>query len=157
SAGEILGELREAAELAVAPLPPDDQELTLLRLSRRAMATTFEVLLPFGTPDALAKGAAALDLIDDLEDQLTPYRDHSEVCRLNRVAPYAPVAVEAGLFDLLARAADLTAATGGAFDVTTGALIKAWGFFRGPRRVPTAEALADARARSGMDNVVLDR
>ena len=36
-------------------------------------------------------------------------------------------------------------ATGGAYDVTAGALSVAWGFTRGPRRVPDPETLADAR------------
>ena len=48
------------------------------------MATTFEVVLPFGTPDALAVAEAAFDQLDELEAQLTVYRDTSEVSRLNR-------------------------------------------------------------------------
>ena len=90
----------------------------LIRVSRRAMATTFEVALPYGTPDALAAAEDALDLIDALEDQLTVYRDHSEVSRLNAAAPAGrPVVVEPNLFDLLTFAAALTNDTAGAFDI----------------------------------------
>ena len=42
-------------------------------MARRAMATTFEVVVPFGTPAALDLGEAALDRIDELEAQLTVY------------------------------------------------------------------------------------
>lgn len=145
------------AILLPAPPPePPPGDLTLIRVSRRAMATTFEVALPYGTPDALAAAEDALDLIDDLEDQLTVYRDHSEVCRLNAAAPAGPVVIKENLFDLLAFAAGLTNETAGAFDVAAGALVKAWGFFMRQGRVPPPKELADARARSGMRHVVLN-
>ncbi|HET6576307.1 MAG TPA: FAD:protein FMN transferase [Fimbriiglobus sp.] len=135
---------------------PTPGGLTLIRVSRRAMATRFEVALPYGTPDALAAAEDALDLIDDLEDQLTVYRDHSEVSRLNASAPAGPVVVEPNLFDLLAFSVALTNGTAGAFDIATGSLIKAWGFFKREGRVPPPRELADARARSGMRHVILN-
>lgn len=139
---------------------PDERrrigDLTLIRFSRRAMATTFEIALPYGTPDAVAAAEDALDLIDELEDQLTVYRDHSEVSRLNTTAADGPVSVEGRLFDLLADAAVMTNETTGAFDPATGALVKAWGFFRREGRMPPAAELAAARACSGMRHVVLE-
>ena len=63
----------------------------------------------------------ALDLIDDLEVQLTVYTDESEISRLNATAHLGPVAVERGLFGLLERAVALSKLTGGAYDVTSGA------------------------------------
>ena len=139
-------------QAAVAP-PPD---AALLRLARRAMATTFEIVLPYDSDAALAHGQAAFDLLDQLEDQLTVYREHSEVCRLNCTAFYAPVPVEAGLFALLQQAGRITEETDGAFDVTAGALIKAWGFFRGPRRVPSDADRLAALEKTGMHRVELD-
>src|SRR5438045_2648484 len=100
------------------PAPPPEPEYTLLRFARRAMATEFEVLLPWGTPAAADAAEDALDLIDRLEAQLTIFRDSSEVSRLNRLASVAPVPVEASLFELLALSSRITAETGGAFDVT---------------------------------------
>ena len=121
------------------------------------MATTFEVLLPAGLPEAVAAAEAALDEIDRLEAQLTVYRDDSEVSGLNQFAGAHPVRVEEGLYGLLELAAKLHAETEGAFDISAGALIKAWGFFRGPRRVPSEEERAEALGRVGMGHVVLDR
>jgi thiamine biosynthesis lipoprotein len=131
-------------------------EAALLRLTRRAMATRFEVLLPYGTPGALETGTAAFDEIDCLERQLTVYRATSEVSRLNQLAPQVPVPVERGLFGLLTLAAQISSESEGAFDITAGALIKAWGFYKGPRQVPTPEALAAALAVVGMRHVKLD-
>jgi FAD:protein FMN transferase len=131
-------------------------EIALLRLSRRAMATSFEIVVPFGTLNTLERGEAAFELLDALEDQLTVYRDHSEVSRLNREAAAGPVEVEEGLFGLFQQAQRITAETEGAFDITSGALIKAWGFFRGPRRVPSEVERQEALSRVGMRWVELD-
>ena len=75
---------------------------------------------------------------------------------MNASAHLGPVEVEAGLFRLLERAVALGEATGGAYDVTAGALSEAWGFVRGPKRVPDPETLADARARTGQRHMTLD-
>ena len=131
-------------------------EISLLRMARRAMATTFEIVVPFGTPAACETAATAFDLLDELEAQMTVYRDTSEVSQLNRVAFRQAVPVEDRLFGLLALAERLTRETAGAFDVTAGALIKAWGFFKGPKRVPEPAERAAVLARVGMHRVRLE-
>ncbi len=120
------------------------------------MATTFEIAMPYGTPNAVAAADDALDLIDDLEEQLTVYRDTSEICRINATAFDGPVAVETRLFQLLRRATTLTAQTSGAFDLASGSLIKAWGFYRREGRIPSPRELAEARDASGMKHVILN-
>ncbi len=97
-----------------------------------------------------------LDLIDALEAQMTVYRDDSEVSRLNSTAHRGPVAVEPRLFRLLEDAVALSRETEGAYDVTSGALSEAWGFVKGPKRVPDPAELADARARTGWNHLRLD-
>lgn len=128
----------------------------LIRVNRPAMGSFFEVRLSANTPGGLDLACRALDLIDALEAQLTVYRDDSEVSRLNATAHLGPVEVERGLFSLLELAIELSRETGGAYDVTAGALSEAWGFVKGPRRVPEAQALADARARTGSHHLRLD-
>src|SRR5690242_659267 len=111
--------------LADEPEAPD--EFSLIRVSRRAMATTFEVAIPVGLlRDAVSAAEDALDLIDQLEDQMTVFRDHSEVSRLNASAADAFVEVEPRLFELFGRCAIWTKETAGAFDIATGALTRAW-------------------------------
>jgi thiamine biosynthesis lipoprotein len=136
------------------PAPPGDY--ALVRVSRRAMATAFEIALPYGTPNAVPAAEDALDLIDTLEDQMTVFRDHSEVSRLNAAAAAGAVAVEENLFDLFARCSGWTRETDGAFDVATGALIKTWGFYRREGRVPTPRERADAMRKTGTRHVILD-
>lgn len=151
AAGHVLGALDDAP-----PAAPVLEEASLLRFSRRAMATTFEVLLPFATPDALSLAESALDEINRLEDQLTVFHDSSEISRINRLAFEQAVTVEDKLFGLLTLAGRLSAETAGAFDIATGALTKAWGFFRRQGRVASAEERADVRQRVGMQHVLLD-
>ena len=140
-------------DLPVAAGPGD---LSLIRVSRRAMATTFEIALPFGTPHAMEAAEEALELIDELEDQLTVYRDTSEVSQLNMMAATGPVIVEQKLFDLLHLAATLTNDTQGAFDIATGSLIRAWGFYKREGRLPPLADLGAARDNSGMRHVILN-
>ena len=133
-------------------------EYHLVRVSRRAMATTFEIAIPQGShPRAIAAAEDALDLIDQLEDQLTVFRDHSEVSRLNANAANGPIPVEPHLYDLLERCAAWTRETEAAFDIATGALTKAWGFYYREGRVPLPRERNDAMTRTGMKHVILNR
>lgn len=150
---------RDTAGVLLLPAGPElalPDELTLVRVSRRAMATRFEVALPLGTPFAVEAAEDALDLIDDLETQLTVYRNDSEVSRLNATAADEPVSVEPRLFDLLVRAAHITRETAGAFDAATGAIVKVWGFFQREGRVPSPLERAEALAKSGTRHVIFD-
>jgi len=128
----------------------------LVTVSRPAMGSYFEVRLPSSTPGAVDLACRALDLVDSLEAQLTVYRDDSEVSRLNSTAHRNPVEVESGLFKLLETAIGISRLTEGAYDVTAGPLSDAWGFVRGPRRVPEREALALARDCTGWQHLRLD-
>jgi thiamine biosynthesis lipoprotein len=58
---------------------------------------------------------------------------------------------------LLDRCRDLHRDTGGAFDITSTPLSRCWGFLQREGRIPSAEAIAAARARVGFDRVALDR
>jgi FAD:protein FMN transferase len=153
---------RTAGQLAVpwfefsAPQRKSAASTSLLRFSRRAMATSFELLLSFSQSGAAEVAGEALDLIDELEAQLTVYRDDSEVALLNQLAAREPVVVEDRLFGLLSLAARITAETGGAFDITSGPLIKAWGFFRRHGRVPTPNERQKALDCVGMRHVELN-
>jgi len=142
--------------LADEPAAPPG-EFVLVRISRRAMATTFEVAIPVGThPEPIAAASAALDLIDELEDQMTVYRDHSEVSRLNETASDHAVEVEPQLYELFTRCAGWTHESEGAFDIATGAIIKEWGFFRREGRVPSPLERIEAMHRTGFRHVMLN-
>lgn len=129
----------------------------LLSMSREAMACLFEVVFDAATyREATDAAVAALELVSRIEDQLTVYRDTSEVVRLNARAADEAVIVEEGLFGLVSRAVELYQLTSGAFDITAGRLSKVWGFYRRQGRMPSAQEVADALAKVGTRYLQLD-
>lgn len=152
-------DLWRPGQLTHRPGKPDPQTLDegtpLVCLTREAMACNFEIQFPQGSIDRKLV-FACFDAIDDVERQLTLYRDDSEIARLNREARDKPIEVDSRLFDLLVDCRRLWSETGGAFDVTAGPLVKAWGFKRRQGRIPTDEEIAEARLAVGMQHVRLD-
>jgi len=131
--------------------------MTLLRLSRQAMGTEFQVVLAGEDERHLEQAAnLALEEVERLDRQLSLYRPESDLSAINARAAQGPVLVEPGFFRLLERAAEITAATEGAFDVTVGPLMRCWGFFRGQGALPPPAKIAEALGRVGMAHVELD-
>lgn len=134
------------------------QSSYVVRYTRRAMACDFEMLLNAGQYSQGAEAAlAALDLVDQLESQLSSYRAQSEICHLNRVAGQGVVVVEPRLLDLLARAVDWSRQTDGAYDVTSGPLSRVWGFMRRAGAIPDPAQLAEALERVGSQHLQINR
>ncbi len=106
--------------------------------------------------DTDAAAAAAFHLLDRLEDQLSRFRSESEVSLLNTLGFERPIAVGKALFELLQAAKSAWEETAGVFDPTIGPLMDAWGFPRGPARVPPADEIEDLLTARGMDLVDLD-
>jgi FAD:protein FMN transferase len=127
-----------------------------LHLGRRAMACRFEVTLPSELVHRMDAARDALDTIDALEEQLTIFKETSELSLVNREAAAHPVTVEPRLHDLLCFCHQLWRESGGAFDITSTALSRSWGFLRRQGRLPTEDELAEARAQVGMQHVALD-
>jgi thiamine biosynthesis lipoprotein len=126
-------------------------------LARHAMATRFEIVLHGDNPVALrAAGEEALHEIDRVEDQLSLYRNTSEIAHLNARAAREPVRVSPALFRLLEHAHRLSVETGGAFDITIAPLVRCWGFMGGTGRMPSPEAISEARDNIGMGLVQFD-
>jgi FAD:protein FMN transferase len=127
-----------------------------IRVHRRAMACRFEVTLPANRSADIASARDALEEADRLESLLSVFREASEVSRINRGAGDTPVRVSEEVFDLLILCRDLSAATGGAFDITTTPLSRCWGFLQREGRLPGDGEIAAALALVGPDRIELD-
>jgi thiamine biosynthesis lipoprotein len=142
----------------LAALPdPSPQLAGHHQASRMSMACLYTIDA-YG-PDAAALpgiAAAAFDEVDRIDRLMSHYKPDSALSRINRDAAQHPVIVEPELFDFLAEAMRYSRESDGAFDITVGPLMKAWGFFRDDGHVPGDEALAAARARVGASHVRLD-
>ena len=121
------------------------------------MACEFQIFFNAGQhPNAMEAAVEALDLVDALEDQMSVFRDHSEISRINRFASGQTVCVERRLFDLLQLAVSLYETTEGAFDMTAGSLSKAWGFYRREGRLPAEGEVRTTLQRVGSNWLELD-
>ena len=127
------------------------------------MGSLFEMYLSGGDPVELyRRGSESLDLVDWLENQLSPYRPESEIGRVNTLAYEQPVPVSRNVMALLLDARRWAKATRGAVDCTAGRLIRAWGFFRQGEAhgeaaaPPSAEELAEITQQIGWQAVQLD-
>ena len=128
-----------------------------VRLARMAMACRFELVLQGeDEPWLRAAGEEALREIERLETRLSRFLPASDVSRINAHASQKAVPVEPWLFDLLKHSLYLHRCTDGAFDLTVGPLMQAWGFYGDGGGVPDADELAEARLRTGMHLVELD-
>ncbi len=130
----------------------------LVQVGRRAMACEFQILChPGRYPGAIEAANDALDLIDELEDQLSVFREHSEVMRINQSAQCEPCGVESELFALLSRCVEWSRATEGAFDITAGPLCKLWGFHNRQGRFPAVDEIKRVKEYVGSQYVELDQ
>jgi len=153
SAGGLLGVL-----MPNVPFESDNPQRTLSTIcyARRAMACEFSVYLPPITEQGMAAAEAALDDIQKTEEQLTVFSASSALSYVNQNAANGPVRVDKSIYQLLERSAVLTGQTEGAFDIAVGALIRAWGFVDGSKRVPSEAQRLSALNHSGQRHIELD-
>jgi thiamine biosynthesis lipoprotein len=129
----------------------------VMRVSRRAMACDFQVCFNAGQyENDTVSALKALDLVEELEDQISVFREASELSCINRAAHQGAVEVEPGLFGLLELSLELYRVTDGAFDITSAPLWRTWGFARRSAAIPADDQLAKAKALVGCHLVELD-
>ncbi len=107
--------------------------------------------------DTLAQAIQAE--LDDVNAKMSTYQQDSELSRFNASTETAPFQVSEETIAVFEKAHGISELSGGAFDVTVGPLVNAWGF--GPDAVPTKnpseDALAALMERVGYAKVEIDR
>jgi FAD:protein FMN transferase len=121
------------------------------------MACQFEILLPAAASADVAAAREALEHADRLEQAWSVFRAESDLSRINRTAAETCCPLDEELGTLLERCQRLSAATGGAFDITATPLSRCWGLLQREGNVPSPDAIADARACIGHHLVKLLR
>ena len=104
--------------------------LKLFHEVHRAMGSEFSIDL-YAPDEETAEQwiQASFDEIDRLEDLLSNYKPTSELSRVSREAGKGPVTTDPETFAFLEKAVQLSRRSDGAFDMTVGPLMRAWGFF----------------------------
>jgi thiamine biosynthesis lipoprotein len=121
------------------------------------MGTLVRITL-YAPGEQAAKDAfsAAFDRIGNLDRILSDYRPDSELNQITKAAVGRAVRVSEDLFAVLAASQELAEATGGAFDITQGPVVRLWREARATARLPDPAAVEDASSRSGFRKLHLD-
>ena len=140
---------------STAALPP--QRTIRVEMSADAMGSTFSLVL-YGRDRAKIQqaGEAAFAEAQRLDQELSNYQRDSELTYVNRLAADHPVKITPELFQLLSACAKYSRQSEGAFDLTVGPLMKAWGFYKDTGSLPRPDELARTRTRVGYRHVHLD-
>jgi thiamine biosynthesis lipoprotein len=108
--------------------------------------------------DQRAAGEAAITAVMDemhrIDRTMSPHKADSELSRINQGAGAGPVPVSAEMARLIVRAAEFSALSGGAFDITYAAVGQLYDYRKRIR--PSDDELARARLAVGWRNLVLD-
>lgn len=129
----------------------------LIEVARQAMACTFAVIVNAQQhSDTTEFALQALDLVEQLEQQLSIYRPDSEVSAINRKASSSAQTVECLLGALIDRSLRLSQLTEGAFDITSGPLGRIWGFHRREGRMPSQAEISACLSFVNYENVIFD-
>jgi len=132
--------------------------LSRYEFTRVEMAIPFRIVLYADSNDVASNAAsAAFARIHELNGILSDYDPESELSRLSRTSGSGrEVPVSSDLWQVLSRAQQISRESNGAFDITVGPLVNLWRKARRDKQFPRADLLADARARTGYTNLLLN-
>jgi FAD:protein FMN transferase len=122
-----------------------------------AMGTEFSLFLY--RCDAADAGAIADDVFEEIDRQeqlLSNYRESSELSRINADAAKQTLTTDPELIDFLQDSLHWSAASDGAFDISVGKLMKAWGFYTHQGRIPPPDEMSSLRAATGWQKIHVD-
>lgn len=100
--------------------------------------------------------ASAFEQLQKVDNLMSVYNPESELSKVNRLASNQPVKVSESTFDVLEKALYFSKLTGGAFDVTVGALVDLWRESAEANHPPSSQAITAARSKAGYQNLLLD-
>ena len=123
----------------------------------QVMGTTFRIAAYGPEKRRLANVVyGAFDEAKRINNLISNYRDDSELSRLNQADTGAPIDLSPETMQVFAEALRIGELTGGAFDVTVGPLVNAWGFGPGERTPSLADTELDRlRAAVGWGKIAV--
>jgi len=118
-------------------------------LGGEALGTTWSVKSPEAVADLPGVVKALDEVLADVDASMSTWRSDSELSQFNRSGT-APISVSAHLLEVLIASEAISIASNGAFDVTVGPLVAAWGFGANKEDGPPSEkTLASLLERVG--------
>jgi thiamine biosynthesis lipoprotein ApbE/Na+-translocating ferredoxin:NAD+ oxidoreductase RnfG subunit len=112
-----------------------------LSVTGRAMGTTWSVKIRDEVADSAVMEKAIAGEFEWAESLTSHWRTNTDLSIFNRTATTNPLPVGWPVLTLARWAAEISEASGGAFDITVGPLVRLWGFGPPPRRTtPPSDA-----------------
>ena len=123
------------------------------------MGTHFTVKIANSPSAAATKDAAEriVKLLDTIDSMMSTYKPDSELSRFNQLQSTEPFKVSPEMIEVFQLAREVSDATDGAFDITVGPIVNAWGF--GPEKhdqPPTDADIAALMPRVGYKMIEID-
>ena len=132
--------------------------LQRIESAAQVMGSEFRIACYAPTLKAAAGAiTAAFDEVRRVDSLLSHYKPDSELSRLNEGAARREVTVSSELAGLLQACQKYSEESEGAFDITVGSLVNAWGLHSGDGHVPNKLSLWWARRNSGFRHLRLNR
>lgn len=133
----------------------------LLQSSRLLMGTRVDMSVSLhsasiGRADAELAMDAAFARMQRLEALLSRFRGDSDIARIGEAAGRSPVRVSPQTMVLLEHAKAMHRHSGGAFDITIGALSRGWSFEPGHQQAPGKAEISQALSLVNMRQLELD-
>jgi len=125
--------------------------------SHEAMATVYELYIVDEDEDYARAGAqAAFAEVDRLELEMSRFLSNSDISRLNAAEVGETVDLGLDTFECLCRAREMHEKTGGAFDISVGALYACWLDEDRRLRQPSEDEIEQAHELTGMKHLEID-
>ncbi len=130
------------------------------RLQGQAIGTTYSIIFLEGeeslSTEQLEKEFN--DLIDAANKSMSTYHKSSEISVFNRMKSTEPVNSSQSVRKVVAEGIRLHELTSGSLDITLKPLSGLWGFGPNhvPHKIPSDEALAAVKAKTGVDKLVIE-
>lgn len=145
------------AGCAGEPAPAGPQ---VVEFTGAIMGTTYHIKVVADMDDdaSTATAMAIEETLKRIDGRMSTYKPDSEVSRLNAAPAGVPVAFSEETFNVFEMGLQVNRESEGAFDITVGPLVNAWGFGPdGPTQTPTESELAALLQLVGADKITLER
>ena len=148
--------------VAVACASESPSNISRFTFRGSTMGTTYTVTFVEKTISETQRAnlrTVVFEILDEVDQMMSHYREDSELSRFNQSQSTSPFPVSDAMLDVIEEALEISHLTGGAFDVTVGPLVDAWGFgSSGPVEVaPNLSEIEVLRHEVGYQHIEMNR